>query len=422
MSSASVQSLPALLAAAPTVLPGRPATRTQHSFAGVVGATPVMQQVFARLALAANKTTPVLFTGEPGTGKSLLAEVLGQLGPRRGPRMVLYPAVLPAEELMLQLFGQERILPDGSRDITVGLLERAHGGTLLIDEIDKLDAGSQRCLRQLLTDPSYCRRGSAELRRAEVRVIAMASRPLLGLVQRGQFCETLLHLLSPTWIDLPPLRQRRDDIPWLAAAVVSELASQPPYRRRELRPATLLRLLGHGWPGNVRELRAVLLHAAEAAKGVAIEPAHLGKLSAYPRAGSETTFQPGTTLATVQRDVILMTLAAVDGNKKDAAALLGLSRGALYNHLRSYHEKAQADWRAAQQQLMPRAMAGPAADGRDSGSHEALPAVKPGQESCQLRERDAQAASSIGSTARPATQKRAGAGPGRPDRAGARHR
>jgi DNA-binding NtrC family response regulator len=339
------------LAAAPQVVLSRLvlAERTPCSFAGLLGATPVMQQLFARLEQAAQRSTPVLITGEPGSGKSLLAAALCQLGPRRGPVVPLYPAVLPSEELMLQLYGQERLGPSGA-EIMPGVLERADGGTLLIDQVDQLDAGGQRCLRQLLADPTYCRRGSAELRRAEVRIVAMTSQPLLQKVQRGQFCETLFQLLRPTWLDLPPLRQRRDDIALLAAAFLAENAEACRGRRRELSAAGLLRLVGHAWPGNVRELHNVLGQAAELARGAAIEPADLDRVLGPPRR-SELGFQPGTSLAEVQREAILMTLAAVDGNKKRAAALLGLSRGALYSHLRTYHAQAAAAWGAARQRL-----------------------------------------------------------------------
>jgi DNA-binding NtrC family response regulator len=254
---------------------------------------------------------------------------------------------------MLQLYGQERIGEHGVRDVTVGLLERAPGGTLIIDGIELLDTGGQQCLRQLLLDPIYCRRGSAELRQADMRIIAMTSHPLLELVQRGQFCETLFHLLTATWLDLPPLRQRREDIALLAAAFLS----QSPALSRQLPPATLLRLLGHGWPGNVHELHSVLGRAAEHAQGGVIQPAHLDQLLGHAGSRREASFRAGTKLAAVQREMILLTLAAVGGNKKDAAALLGLSRGALYSHLRTYKTQAEAEWRAAQQHLSSMARA-----------------------------------------------------------------
>ena len=323
-----------LLAAAPLVVPSSLLVSREPSFAGLIGGTPAMQQLFARLAQLAPLGTPALITGEAGTGKHLLAQALHQLSQRKGPLVRVNTTALAAPELMLHLYGQERPRRDAATDITPGLLERAQGGTLLFADVDELDAGGQRCLRQLLTEPTYSRRGSAELRCADVRVVALSSRPLLALVQRGAFCETLFHRLTPGWLDIPPLRQRRADIPWLAAAFLAYGEPAPPHVPPELPAATLLALLGHSWPGNVRELRELLRQAVaeHRAKGRAhdrwLPPALVEPLLARTRAAREVTVPLGTPLQAVQRDVILMTLAAVAGNKKEAAALLGVSRSA----------------------------------------------------------------------------------------------
>jgi DNA-binding NtrC family response regulator len=314
-----------------------------------------MRQLLRRLDQLAGLATPVLITGEPGTGKHLLAHALHQRSQRSGPLLSVNALGLAAEELFLHLYGQERLRRDGGRDITPGLLERAHGGTLLFEEVAQLDAGGQRCLRQLLGEPTYARRGSTQLRRAAVRVIAMTSEPLLERVRRGTFNETLFHHLTPAWLDVPPLRQRRDDIPRLAAAFLAH--DQPPDLRGpiELPAATLLRLLGYGWPGNVRELRELLRQAAlpvrptRSSQRPELDPDIVDQLLAGTGIAREVRFKLGTPLETVQREIILMTLAAVDGNKKDAAALLGLSRGALYSRLRTYGAQARDLWSTAQQ-------------------------------------------------------------------------
>ncbi len=322
------------------------------SFVELVGETPVMRQLFARLDQLARTELPVLITGEPGTGKHLLAAVLHQRSQRPGPLLAINAAGLAAADLLLHLYGQERLGRGGSVDITPGLLELAHGGTLLFAEVTQLDADGQRCLRQLLGEPTYARRGSVQLRRAAVRVVVMTSEPLLERVRRGQFCEALFHRLTPAWLDVPPLRQRRADIPRLAAAFLAH-DSPSPRGPLELPTATLLQLLGYGWPGNVRELREVLRQAALQPKTgtspTQLRPELVAPLLAQTRLGCEVRFKVGTPLEAVEREVILMTLAAVAGNKKDAAALLGLSRGALYSRLRTYGAAARDLFRTAKQ-------------------------------------------------------------------------
>jgi DNA-binding NtrC family response regulator len=338
------------------------AEKSAVGFAGLVGSTPRMQQLFARIAALAPQDTPVLISGEPGTGKHHVAQVLHALSQRPGPLLPVHATALPADDLARHLFGQDGVGRDGVTSVTAGLLERAHGGTLLFEELAELDAGGQRCLRQLLTASTYYRRGSTQLRPITVRVLALTSQPLLPLVQRGQLCAELIDLLSPQWLDLPPLRQRRADIPLLAARFLREVAREP----IELPGPTLLHLLGHPFPGNVRELRAVLHQAAQL--GSRLEPALLASLLERPRPACEARFAPGTPLATVEREMILMTLAAVDGNKKEAAALLGMSRGALYSRLQEYTAQARAAWRASRLDSEPQPRAAAAADATAEGA------------------------------------------------------
>jgi DNA-binding NtrC family response regulator len=366
-----------------------------------------MQQLLARLAELAPLGLPVLLTGEAGTGKHRLAQALHQLSQRPGPLWVVNATALPVADLLLQLYGQERPRRDGGTDITPGLLESAQGGTLLFEEVAELDAGGQHCLRQLLSEPTYSRRGSAQLRHADVRVIALTSRPLLPLVQQGAFCAALFQRLTPGWLAVPPLRQRREDIPRLIAAFLA--AGRPPQPPTELPAATLLQLLGHSWPGNVRELRELVRQAGpvELTSGRAraaartLDPELVAQLLAQSRAPREVSFPLGTPLATVYRDLILMTLAAVAGNKKDAAALLGVSRGALYSRLRTYSAQARTQWRTAQQSPVapppdsppasPSASQSPTGAQQKSGSRQSPAAVKPGRQSSPPKRPDAQA-------------------------------
>ena len=340
----------ALLSASPAVAgSSRQGERSARGFAGILGVTPIMQQLFAELEQLAGQPEPVLITGEPGTGKDLFARAIHELSQRRGPLLRVSVGAIPTTELMLQLLGQERVGADGIPVISQGLIEQAQGGTLLLDEIAELDAGGQRCLRQLLSGTLYARRGAAQLRRLPVRLIAMSSQPLLELVRRGQFCTELFHRLSLSWLALPPLRQRREDIPLLAAAFLSRTERHHTHGPIELPASTLLRLKGHSWPGNVSELQAVLRQAARQQSTRVLEPDGIARLLSRTGPTAEGRFPAGTPMATVEREMILLTLAAVDGNKQRAAELLGLSRGALYSRLRQYSAQAQAQWQQEQQ-------------------------------------------------------------------------
>lgn len=343
----------ALLLASPPVVASRwHVERSARGFAGILGTTPLMQQLFGELAQLAGQPEPVLITGEPGTGKDLFARAIHELSQRRGPLLRVRVGAVPATELMLQLLGQERVGTDGIPVIEQGLIEQAHGGTLLLDEIAELDAGGQRCLRQLLSGNLYARRGASQLRRSQVRLIAMSSQPLLELVRRGQFCTELFHRLSLSWLALPPLRQRREDIPLLAAAILSRTEHHHTHGPIELPASTLLRLKGHSWPGNVSELQAVLRQAVRQQPTRVLEPECIARLLSRTGPTAEGRFPAGTPMATVEREMILLTLAAVDGNKQRAAELLGLSRGALYSRLRQYTAQARSQWQQEQQHLL----------------------------------------------------------------------
>jgi len=221
----------------------------------LVGDSPAMRQLFRAIGRLAQAPLTVLITGETGTGKELVARALHRESPRaRQPFVALNTAAIPAELLESELFGHEAGAFTGAARRHIGRFEQAHGGTLFLDEIGDMPAALQTRLLRVLAEDEFFRVGGRELIRVDVRVIAATHQDLEALVQAGRFRADLLHRLDVVRLRLPPLRERRGDVPALAERFLhgaAEKFAAPP--KRFSRPATE-RLLAYDWPGNVREL------------------------------------------------------------------------------------------------------------------------------------------------------------------------
>ena len=252
---------------------------------GFAGSSLAVRRVTHEVRRLANVKGPVLFRGETGTGKDVLARALHATGPRRaGPFVPLNVATLPRELADAELFGHERGAYTGAHGAREGAFAQAHGGTLFLDEIAELAPDLQVKLLRVLEDGEVRPIGGRARRKVDVRVLSATWAPLHQRVAEGRFRQDLYQRLAVFVIDVPPLRERRSDLPILVEGFLREIA--PEVGRRELTAGALAKLAAYGWPGNVRELRNVLYRAAIAATGPMLgtnEVAESLEISAAPR-------------------------------------------------------------------------------------------------------------------------------------------
>jgi two-component system response regulator HydG len=315
----------------------------QFEFQGMIGRSPAMQELFDSIRRLAPHARTVLVTGETGTGKELVAKAMHRLGPRHARRFLTVNCSAVVENLFeSELFGHTRGAFTGATEAKVGLFEHADGGTLFLDESGELPLSLQPKLLRAVEYGEVQRVGSLETRKADVHVIAATSRDLRAEAAAGRFRTDLFYRLSILEIQLVPLRDRSEDIPYLTAMFVGEFA------RRLNRPITGVtpaaeRLLQHAsWPGNIRELRNVIERACILTESRILSERELMKAmsTSYPAPGPGTASTASSELpadpnlfSTAQREQIERVLEQVGGNKAAAARLLGMSRRSLYRWL-----------------------------------------------------------------------------------------
>jgi len=317
----------------------------QLSYQGVlgdlVGVSKPMQQANALIQRVAPTQASVLITGESGTGKEMVARTIHRLSPRANrPFVAINCAAVPHDLIESELFGHEKGAFTGAIGRRAGCFEQAHGGTLLLDEIGEMPLAMQARLLRVLEESKVRRLGGTSETPVDVRVLASTNRAVSGL-DRKVLREDLYYRLNVFQIPLPPLRDRKDDIPLLAKAIISDLNRKHQCQVTNLHHTALERLMAHSWPGNVRELRNVLEWAVITAAKETILPRHLPKtIGASPaapesRPADEFTprYEPGKTLDEVEMDYIFQTLKATNNDRKQAARLLGISIRTLYNRL-----------------------------------------------------------------------------------------
>jgi DNA-binding NtrC family response regulator len=296
---------------------------------GMVARSRTMRGVFERVHTASQAETTVLITGESGTGKELVARAIhGASARAEQPFVVAHTAALPAELVQSELFGADGV---------PGKLELAEGGTLFIDEISALDDRTQIALLRVLESKTFTRPGSRKERTLDVRVVAATHIDLAAKVADGSFREDLFYRLNVFSIAIPSLRERAEDVPIIAADFLTELSAKYTKPVSSI-PAETERLLSaYPWPGNVRELRNVIEQGVLLARGDDLAPSLLPQMMHKEPAPSEMLQIPiGTTMDTIEREVILRTLEANKGNKTATAEVLGISRRSIYNKLAEY--------------------------------------------------------------------------------------
>jgi two-component system response regulator AtoC len=286
------------------------------------------QLLEAEARLADGLAPAVLVRGETGTGKELVARALHFSGPRRArPFVELNCAALPAQLLESELFGHERGAFTDARERKLGLVETAEGGTLFLDEIGDMDPALQAKLLKLLEERTVRRLGSVREQAVDVRIVAATHRPLDQLVREGRFRADLYFRLRVVQLELPPLRERGDDVLLLARSFLALHAQR--YRRPvpELTAAAEQLLRRHAWPGNVRELRNLLEQAVLLGHGPTLDRADLAPWSDAAPADPVPT--AAATLPALERQALVQALERCGGNVSQAARELGISRDTL---------------------------------------------------------------------------------------------
>jgi DNA-binding NtrC family response regulator len=300
----------------------------------LVAESRAMQSIVAQLERIAPSDANVLITGEHGTGKDVVARWIHAASHRTGRPLVTVNAGGIAETLFeSELFGHVKGAFTDAKTDRVGCFELADGGTLFLDEIANVTAKQQAKLLRVVESGELQRVGSSRIRHVDVRILAATNADLGREVAEGRFREDLLYRLNTVEVRLPPLRDRRDDIPALAAHFLGEQAARHDRRGVELAPDAMRALLDHGWPGNVRELRHAVERALLMAAGPQVTEDDLGLHA--PRS-AETPSMDDLTLEDAERTLIQRALARHAGNVSRAAEALGVSRSALYRRLQFY--------------------------------------------------------------------------------------
>lgn len=320
----------------------------------LLGSTPAMRELFRAIGRLAQAPLSVLITGETGTGKELVAHALHRESPRANkPFIALNTAAIPAELLESELFGHEAGAFTGAQKKQIGRFEQANGGTLFLDEIGDMPPALQTRLLRVLAESEFFRVGGRELIKVNVRVIAATHQHLESLVREGKFRADLLHRLDVVRLELPPLRDRKSDVPALARRFLEQAARSLNAAVKHFRPEALARMEQHDWPGNVRELENLCWRLAALAPGesislkdlktclrnneLAVEPPtqwHQALARSVQSGLSRNERQLHTQLREQFDKVLLETaLEFTDGHRQQAAEKLGLGRNTLTRKL-----------------------------------------------------------------------------------------
>jgi DNA-binding NtrC family response regulator len=321
----------------------RKALKRGYSFHDVLSKSPAMQKLFELARVAAPSQSTVLILGESGTGKEVLARAVHEESPRRaGPFVAISCAALTESLLESELFGHERGAFTGASVRRKGKFEAAQGGTLFLDEIGDISPKLQVDLLRVLEERKVSRVGGNEAIPVDVRIIAATHRDLGKEVAEGRFRQDLFYRLNVIPMHLPPLRERREDLPLLIERFLDGLSVELSKRLDGVSPEALSALVAHDWPGNVRELRNVLERGAVVAEGRIIQLADLGMPPAtvtvatgLPAAEQSATGAP-LSLDDVEKRHIAEVLAYTHGNVTQSAKILEIDRVTLYSKMKRY--------------------------------------------------------------------------------------
>ena len=316
----------------------------------LVGASKPMQEVMRIVEMAAPSSASVLITGETGSGKEIVARTIHKLSPRAGgPFVAINCSAIPESLMESEIFGHERGAFTGAAERRIGCFELGDGGTLLLDEIGEMPAPTQAKLLRVLEDRKVRRLGSKTETPVDVRVLAATNKDPEQAVASGHMRQDLFFRLNVFHINLPPLRDHKEDIPLLVEHILRDVNAKHGKHVKGIGAEVLDIFMSHTWPGNIRELRNVLERASIMCDKELITraslPGEFGKSSAKSQNDLSTIkFPIGTTVDAMERELILQTLNATGNNKTRAAELLAISLKTLHNKLKEYGgERAEGE-------------------------------------------------------------------------------
>ncbi len=301
----------------------------------LIGNAPAMQEVMRLIEAVAPTDATVMIQGESGSGKEMVAQAIHESSQRRGREMVTVDGGTLQETLFeSELFGHERGAFTGAERQKKGLIEEAEGSTLFLDEIGETSQANQAKLLRVLETATFRRLGGTRTLKADVRFIVASNRDLAAMGQDGSFRSDLYFRLASFIIRVPPLRERREDIPLLAEHFLQRFARGV---ERELAPEALRLLMAYDWPGNVRELRNLIERAVILAGGDRrIRAEHFGPIVGRTSDAVILAFEHEPSLADIERDYLRCTLLRHGGSRTRAAAVLGISERSIYRLIKQY--------------------------------------------------------------------------------------
>ena len=305
-----------------------------HGFDEIIGQSPLMREVFETVSRVLDTDATVLVEGESGTGKELIARAIHYNGDRKDrPFVAIFCGSLPDDLLESELFGHKKGSFTGAMADKKGLFESADGGTIFLDEVGDLSPKLQTALLRVLQAGEIKRVGDTQVKRVDVRILSATNRPLKELIKEGEFREDLYYRLNTIQIDLPPLRQRRADLPLLAHHFLDKFARGARAGIKGFSDEAMDALRAYHWPGNVRELENTVERAVVLARAAVIEKADL-RLPAGE--ASEAFFEAGLPLKEIERRVVERALEEHDGNVSATARALDVSRRWLHYKLKEW--------------------------------------------------------------------------------------
>jgi DNA-binding NtrC family response regulator len=318
--------------------------RTSKPFDEIIGKTPEMNRIFEMVKRAADSKASVLITGESGVGKELIANALHQYSSRRDkPLIKVHCAALSENLLESELFGHEKGAFTGAIARKRGRFELAGGGTIFLDEIGEIDQNVQIKILRVLQDKRFERVGGEETLEVDVRVIAATNRDLLKEIAEGRFREDLYYRLNVVQIHLPPLRERKDDIPLMISAFLPEFAKENGKSITGIDNRARSALYKYDWPGNIRQLRNCVESAVVMCAGAVITVEDLPPGIGGANGEENIPIPAGLPLAESEKALILQNLALNKGNKSKTADILGIGRKTLHRKLEEYGFDAGLD-------------------------------------------------------------------------------